>query len=231
MSDRQEGHKRRVPRPSVMPVDQEKWAAELHLSNFVNAYYQYKDLQRLGDCHSVLVIGPGQGVEVQILRWRGYRVTTFDIDPAFKPDVIGSVHDLSAFRNLQFDAVIASHVLEHIAEPYLDKALHEISRIGRFALIYLPVYGVHVQLRLRSNFRDFDTAVTLDFRNWLHKPDGITARYMEGQHFWEVGMQGFRVRDLRKRISKYFDHISIYRNRDWLPSQNFVLRSLYKANE
>jgi hypothetical protein len=38
-------------------------------------------------------------------------------------------------------------------------------------------------------------------------------------------MRGFRVRDLKRRMSAYFDVLDVYRNRDWNPSLNFVLRS------
>jgi hypothetical protein len=48
---------------------------------------------------------------------------------------------------------------------------------------------------------------------------------MDRQHFWEVGMRGFRVRDLCRRFSAHFEIIKHYRNRDWLPSYNFVLKS------
>ncbi len=219
-----------VPAPTVMPVDRREWLSQLNLCQFVNVYYQYRDLQTCGECKRLLIVGPGQGLDAAIFRWRGYKVTTFDIDHMFSPDYIGSVHQMDMFSDLQFDAVIASHVLEHLAEPYLDSALGEIARVGRFALIYLPVHGAHVQLRLRSNFREFDRSLVLDVFNWLHRPDGTTPRYMEGQHFWEVGMRGFRVSDLKKRMSKYFDCLSTYRNRDWLPSQNFVLRSKYEIS-
>ena len=96
-----------IPIPAPMPVDRDHWAQELHLSNFVNSYYQYRDLQRLKDCRSLLIIGPGQGLDTCILKWRGYEVQTFDIDGTFKPDHLGSVHDLSRFENGTFDAVIA----------------------------------------------------------------------------------------------------------------------------
>lgn len=212
------------PVPSVMPVDREKWAAELNLSNFVNAFYQYRDLQRFEGVKRVLIVGPGQGFSTQVLCWRGYHVTTFDIDETFHPDVIGSVHNMSGFKDKEFDVVIASHVLEHLPEPYLDSALREISRVGRYALIYLPVHGMYTQIRLRSNFRDIDLSITLDLFNYFSRPDGVTPRYMEGQHYWEVGMRGFRKADLIRRMSSFFHVLGSYRNRDWLPSQNFVLR-------
>jgi hypothetical protein len=38
-------------------------------------------------------------------------------------------------------------------------------------------------------------------------------------------MRGFRKADLVRRMSKFFSVIGSYRNRDWLPSLNFILRS------
>jgi hypothetical protein len=214
-----------IPEPSVMPVDRDAWARQLNLSNFVNSYYQYRDLQLCGDAKTILIIGPGQGLDTQVLRWRGYEITTFDIDATFKPDKIGSIHDLSMFSESRFDVVIASHVLEHLAVPYLERSLAEIARVGRYALIYLPVAGRHSQLRLRMDLKGLDLSCIADLFNYFHKPDGVTRRYCAGQHYWEIGMRGFRKADVLQRLRRYFDVIEHYRNRDWNPSYNFVLRS------
>ena len=83
-------------RPDVMPIDREAWAKELHLSNFVNSYYQYRDVVKwVGREPSVLIIGPGQGLDTAVFRWRGCRVTTFDIDQTFRPDVMLSLIHIS----------------------------------------------------------------------------------------------------------------------------------------
>jgi SAM-dependent methyltransferase len=216
---------RGISAPGPMPVDRAAWAKQLSLSNFVNSYYQYRDLQRCGEATSVLIIGPGQGLDAAVLKWRGYRVTTFDIDETFAPDVHGSVHEMAMFADGQFDAVIASHVLEHLAESYLDPSLNEIARVGRHALIYLPVAGRHCQARLTPGFKGIDLSLIVDVFNYFRRPDGVTPRYAQGQHFWEVGFRGFRVRDIRRRMCRFFDILTEYRNRDWIPSQNFVLRS------
>ena len=209
-----------------MPIDREAWRKELHLSNFVNTYYQYRDVANwVGPQASILVIGPGQGLDTAVLRWRGYRVTTFDIDETFQPDVIGSCHDMRMFADGQFDCVIASHVLEHLPLPYLDPALAEIARVGRHAIIYLPMAGRHSILRVVPGFKGIDWTAIVDFFNFWERPDGVTAKYCGGQHFWEVGYRGFRVADLNARFAGRFDVLATYRNRDWLPSQNFILRS------
>jgi hypothetical protein len=214
-----------VPQPTSMPVDMESWAGELNLSNFVNAYYQFRDLQGIGGCKRILIVGPGQGLEAAVLKWRGYQVTTIDIDQRLKPDHVGSVHSMPMFSSQQFDAVIASHVLEHFAIDYLDQAIGELARVAKFALVYLPVHGRHAQLRWIPGIRGWDWTVTMDVFNYFEKPTGREPRFMGGQHFWELGMRGFRIKDLRKRLSQSFLVLASYRNRDWLPSYNFVLKS------
>jgi hypothetical protein len=218
-----------VPSPTTMPVDRAEWGKQLNLSNFVNSYYQYRDLQLLEGCRRILIVGPGQGLDTAILKWHGYDVQTYDIDETFSPDFVGSVHDLGIFSNHQFDVVSVSHVLEHLAEPYLDVALKEISRVGKYALIYLPVHGKHLQFKMLLGSRAFSW--TIDLFNYFHKPNGVEARYMEGQHFWEIGMSGYRVGDLTKRLSKFFRIIKSYRNQDWTPSYNFVLESNILTSE
>ena len=218
-----------VPPPSVMPVDREAWSKRLDLSNFVNAYYQYRDVQRCGDVRRILIVGPGQGLDTAVFRSRGYDVVTFDIDATFRPDVLGSVHDMTMFPDREFDAVIASHVLEHMALPYLDPALRELARVARHAIIYLPATGRHVQVRMVPGFRGLDLSLAFDVHNYFHQPDGVTPRYCGGQHFWEVGMRRFRRRDMLRRFARYFDVVEAYRNRDWILSQNFVLRSRQHA--
>lgn len=218
-----------VPAPAVMPIDREQWRQQLDLSNFVNAFYQYRDVQRIEHARRVLIVGPGQGLQTEVLKWRGYEVTTLDIDRTFEPDVVGSVHDMAMFGDFEFDVAIASHVLEHLAVPYLDPALAELARVARHSLVYLPVAGRHFQARVQPGFKGIDLSVLIDVFNYLHKPSGVDAKYCQRQHYWEVGMRGFRVRDVKARMSKHFDVLDVYRNRDWNPSMNFVLRSRRSA--
>jgi hypothetical protein len=220
-------HDRDVPLPTVMPLaDREAWHQQLNISNFVNSYYMYRDVESLHAGKRMQIVGPGQGLDTAMFRWRGYDVVTLDIDETFRPDIVGSVHDLSMFESGRFDVVIASHVIEHIAEPYLDQALGEIARVAGYALIYLPIAGRAFHLRLIPGVTAFDRSLLFFWRfNPFERPDGKTPKYSGGQHFWEIGMRGWRRRDVRERLSRHFDVLDEYRNRDWLGSYNFVLRS------
>lgn len=216
---------KQAPLPTIMPVDRKEWFGNLNLSNFINSYYQFRDLQKFKECRSVLIVGPGQGLDTQILRWRGYQVTTLDIDDTFHPEHVGSLHNMHMFSDGEFDAVIVSHVLEHMAVPFLDQALGEIARVGRYALIYLPVAGRHGHCRFKLGIKNIGVSLVWDIFNYFHKPDGITPAYCEKQHFWEIGMRGYRVKDIKARITRHFDVMESYRNHDWLPSYNFVLQT------
>lgn len=214
-----------IPAPTIMPKDAMIREDKLSLVNFINSYYIYRDIELCDNVKKILIIGPGQGLDTEVLKWKGYKVTTLDIDNAFNPDIMGSVHQLDMFKDKQFDVVVASHVLEHLAIPYLNNSLEEMARVGRYSIVYLPVYGRHFQGRVKMDVKGIDLSIIFDLFNYFHKPDGVTARYCQGQHFWEVGMRGFRVKDLKERFGQYFEILDDYRNKDWLPSYNFVLQS------
>lgn len=215
-----------IPKPTIMPSDAMIREDKLHLVNFINSYYIYRDIENLENVKSVLIIGPGQGLDTAILKWKGYDIVTLDIDGSFSPDIVGSVHSLDNIKDNQFDVVIASHVLEHLAVAYLDKSLSELARVAKYAIVYLPFHGRHFQARLKMDIKGIDISFIFDLFNYFHKPDGITPRYCQGQHFWELGMRGFRVRDINERLSKHFKIIKSYRNKDWNPSHNFICKSL-----
>ena len=211
------------PRPDKMPVDMEQWASQLNISNFANAFAQYRDVTSLGDVSRILIVGPGQGLDCAVFKWRGYDVTTMDIDDRLSPDVIGSVHELSMFEDKAFDVVIASHVLEHLPPAYLDSAIAELARVAHHALVYLPIAGRIFRLRVMPGLRGWDWTFALHLPNYFLRPDPNRPLFCEGQHYWEVGRPGYSQRKVAARLRRHFNIRAAYRNPDWLPSVNFVL--------
>jgi len=152
-------------------------------------------------------------------------VTTFDIDNTFRLDVAGSIHDLSMFADQSFDFITASHVLEQLPIRYLGDYLKDMSREARYALIYLPVNGRHLQIRVKPGLRGWNWCWGFDLINLMRWPSGEQLEFMSGQHCWELGLRGFTMRRILQRMR--FAVVDAYRNVDWTPSMNFVLKSNY----
>jgi len=70
--------------------------------------------------------------------WKELR---FDIDPAVKPDFIGSMTDMHAVASASMDALYSSHNIEHLYPHEVPVALGEFSRVLKpegFAVITCP---------------------------------------------------------------------------------------------
>jgi protein O-GlcNAc transferase len=71
-------------------------------------------------------------------QWRELR---FDIDPDVRPDIVGTIADMSAVPSGSVDAVWSSHNLEHVYAHEVPIVLREFLRVlrrGGRALILLP---------------------------------------------------------------------------------------------
>jgi hypothetical protein len=209
---------RDVPRP--MPLSGREYAERISVTNFINAYYQVRDAL----CYSprtVLVVGVGVGLEPVLLHNRfAMDVTTYDIDPGFGADHVGSVHEMTMFNAGQFDLCIVSHVLEHLPFRYFEPALLEIARVARHALIYLPFGLRFFEFKFVRAQREKEYGLSFTVPRW-RKIDGTKPELCGGAHYWEVGYRNFETWRLRETISKYFIVDSIYHNRDWTYSMNF----------
>lgn len=52
-----------------------------------------------------------------------------DIDEKVKPDIVGSITDMSSVQTGEFDAIFSSHNIEHIYPHEVDVALQEFHRV------------------------------------------------------------------------------------------------------
>jgi hypothetical protein len=213
---------RAVPDAHPMPVDAEAYARTLSVSGFVNAYYQVRDVLSYRP-RRVLIVGVGVGLEPLILREKfGLEVTTYDVDARFGPDVVGSVHDMRAFADKQFDVVVASHVLEHLPFAHFDRCVDELARVAHHAVVYLPYAGRHLEWKFTWAQRVREYAARLRIPP-LARITGNALELQEGHHYWEAGYPGFSLSALTKRLSRRFTVDRRYHNRDWTYSINFLL--------
>lgn len=72
---------------------------------------------------------------------KGWKEIRLDIDSAVKPDLVGSMIDLSGVQNQSVDAVFSSHNIEHLYPHEVPIALAEFRRVLKpdgFVLITCP---------------------------------------------------------------------------------------------
>jgi SAM-dependent methyltransferase len=122
-----------------------------------------------GVAHALQVLNIGAGGEVagEIAR-AGVRASAIDIDPARRPDRLGSVEELDGVADETIDVVFCLEVLEHVGRP--DAAAAAIRRVlkpGGLLIGSTPfLLGIHdaphdyyryTAHGLRRLFRDFET--------------------------------------------------------------------------
>lgn len=90
--------------------------------------------------------------------YRQWEVVTLDIDPSVNPDIVLDARDLTTLDAGQFDAVYASHVLEHFSEADVDRVLwgvyHVLAADG-YAHIVVPD-ALTVMLAVAKSGMDLD---------------------------------------------------------------------------
>lgn len=125
--------------------------SEVHLTNLsfqINYLYKYK-------ASRILEIGKGNGFVSTFLKSSGFDITTFDINPALKPDIVGNLKELDNFFSANsFDLILCSEVLEHIPLHDLDLCLKQIHKVSKSdVLITLPsckryLFDIHFYMNL-----------------------------------------------------------------------------------
>ena len=166
---------------------------ELH--RWISYWYQIRAVIRTGG-NDVLEIGLGSGVVAEYLRRRcGLHVVTFDADPVTQPDVIGDVRRASrAMGSSRFDVVTAFQVLEHLPFAEFPTVLEELAALSRsHVLLSLPYNGHFLQWRVRIWRWQVAFGRKIPHNNrWV----------FNGEHYWEIGAQGYPLYQVRAAITR-----------------------------
>ena len=167
-------------------------------------YYQIKEVSRLYDVHTILLIGIGDSIVGNIFTNLGYKVTTFDFDKNHNPDIVGSVTEIDKIIKDKFDCIVCCQVLEHIPFCEFENIMNNFSKIAtKNVIISLPynffkLFSAKVFLPLIHDVSIKCTIPKFWQLNYRLEKEGW------GEHYYEIGVKGSKKKTIEKIMKKYF---------------------------
>ena len=148
-----------ITKPSEYPPDYYSFQQYNSKQRMLTYWYQMQEVLKLRPT-TVLEIGVGTGLVTSYLRHLGISVTTYDINPALNPDIVGSVLDLeSVLGKRKFDVVLCARVLHHLSYEEFPAALAAISVASKkSAVVTLPMEDFRLYLMARYTSSSLHTA-------------------------------------------------------------------------
>ena len=166
---------------------------------------------------SILEVGVGDSVFGRYLKEvLKIQYTSVDIDPELFPDVVGDIEHLP-FPDRSFDTACAFEILEHLPLTNVSIALAELHRVTKERVfVSVPDRRPHVQFLLKIP--------GLPRLRFLLKLPIARRGVYGGQHYWEIGWDGFTLHKIKKVFSEKF-----VIEKDFVPFENphhhfFVLK-------
>lgn len=179
---------------------------------FSDHYFSYEQLWSMAEqvrrIHAfkprrVLEIGVGNGFVSTYLRAAGLSVTTFDINPNLKPDIVAPIRELEAHVTPgEYDLIACCEVLEHQPFSVFGDAIERFARLSDNLFLTVPDSG-----------RKFGWGGLIQlprFRRWVGAWWKIPFRAYEltPEHFWEVGFTsatGLRV--VMDTLTRHYERV------------------------
>lgn len=172
-----------------------QFSCYMHKERWISIWHQLDEVIKLHP-KCVLEIGPGSGAFLSVATKFGLNVKTLDIDPELKPDYLGSA-DTIPLPDGAVDVTCAFQVLEHMPFDTSMKALSEMCRISRKAVVIslpdvktswastlsIPKLGVFRFVLVRPGF----------------KP---RAHKFDGEHYWEINKENYQLKRIISEIKK-----------------------------
>lgn len=178
-------------------VDQKHYAFGTYgfEGRFVSYYWQLREVLALAP-GSVLEVGVGDGVFGGFLKKNtDVAYTSLDIAEDLQPDLIGSVTAIPLPTGV-VDVACAFEVLEHIPFTEFEKAIEELMRVARRAVVIsIPHFGPMLALSFKLPF--------IPRQQWAVKLPFPKKHVFNGQHYWEVGKQGYSAARIRTILARF----------------------------
>jgi ubiquinone/menaquinone biosynthesis C-methylase UbiE len=174
-------------------VDKSRW----------NSFYHQIDEIVSKKPASVLEVGVGTGFTRAVLKALGcMRYESMDVADDLAPDHVGSVAEMP-FDDRQYDVVGCFQVLEHLPYADFEKALCEMCRVAREAVIIsLPDAGAVWQIALPRLFRGNCMKKIVEERMYGRPFAKAIVHAFDGEHYWEINKKGYEFKKILARIKE-----------------------------
>lgn len=162
----------------------------------ISYYNQSRIIKGLGrQVKNILEIGIRNSLLSDLLTSSGYNVTTADVNPELKPDLVLDLTTGFEIPKDKFDAIVLFQVLEHIPYSDAEKALKKLAETTRkFVVISLPYETVYFTLRTKFSFTPVPRNALIQVpKFWISKPFGE-------EHEWEMGLKEYPKKRLLNSI-------------------------------
>lgn len=197
-----------IKRPSEYPPDYYSFQQYNSKQRMLTYWYQIHEVLALRPA-TVLEIGVGTGLVSSYLRHLGISLTTYDINPELKPDIVGSVLDLaSVLGDQKFDLVLCARVLHHLSYEEFPAALAAIAAVSnRNAVVTLPMEDFRLYLMARYTSSSLHTVslplplmLKRKFFEWLKVYDRDT-KFRSGQ--WKINStRNINLKNIQTQVSQ-----------------------------
>ena len=143
---------------------------------------------------SMLEIGVGSGMlRVIIKHLLCCNYESIDIDKELQPDYVGSILKMP-FPDKKYDVIGCFQVLEHLPYENFEKALWELFRVAKKAVIIsLPDAGKTIKLHIPKICR-------MKFYKWPFQR--INQHKFDGEHYWEINKKGYEITKVIKTMTE-----------------------------
>ncbi|MBZ8182202.1 MAG: methyltransferase domain-containing protein [Oscillatoria sp. PMC 1051.18] len=187
----------------------EEYLTRERLSSYYN---QVRIIKSLGkQVENILEIGIYNSLFTEMLKINNYKITTADVNPELKPDLIVDLETDFSLPQDKFEVIVLFQVLEHIPYQKFESTLKKLAEATKkYLVISLPYQTTFLSMRFKFNTPGRARYLLLQVPNfWSSTP-------LCEQHYWEIGIKEYPL----KRIVKSIKNVGLIIKREYQDPNN-----------
>lgn len=170
----------------------------LSRDRFISYHHQLRLIFNLGtQIKEILEVGIFNSLMTDLLKSKGYNVTTADIDRNLEPDIVLDLTSNFSIKKDKYDAIVLFQVLEHLPYEQSEQALKRLAQATKkYLIISLPYNSQYFAIQLKFSLAKRSRYLLFSLPTfWSSQPK-------TDEHFWEVGLKGYPKERIHNSVAK-----------------------------